>query len=193
MSAKAATSISTTLDSDTWYCIACPTTLSDPAPNIIASSWRWLFFLRDCCCAAAFAPNHGVDVVVGRSHTASSVGEMSFRHSHFPERSQPSLSSSFSRHISCVLAVSPKQQPVSSMVWSRHSLSLDPFTINSQLFERSHELRSVLALHMAFDLGSGPLQQPTSMVVVGDEVVVITQSLGSVVSSHVQLLRSQPT
>merc|ERR1719491_1353215 len=110
MSAKAAMSMSTTLDSDTWYCIACPTTVSDPAPNIIASSWRWLFFLRDCCCDC-LAPNHGVDVVVGRSHTASSVGEGSSRHSHFPERSQPDLSSSFERHISCVLTVSPKQQP----------------------------------------------------------------------------------
>merc|ERR1719334_9772 len=64
--------------------------------------------------------------------------------------------------------------------------------IQWQLLDRSHLLSVTFILHLALFFTESPLQKPTSSVVVGVTVVVSTQSSGSSVSIHSQLLRSQP-
>jgi len=49
--------------------------------------------------------------------------------------------------------------------------------MNEHEEERSHCARVNRLLHIAFVFAESPLQQPTSAVVVGVEVVVISQSL----------------
>jgi len=66
------------------------------------------------------------------------------------------------------------------------SQSASTALFHAQLPDRSQVLRVLFALHIAFLLSVSPPQHPGSWVVVGDAVVVMTQSFASSVSSHVQ-------